>query len=245
VGGFGTIYLELEDLKPRFSICIPVWEQHGFGLQYLKDLIHSIQIQSFHDWEIVISDHSQNFDIFDYCLEESYKDYTLRYFKYEEKYGNGVVNLNNALKRAEGEIIKIMFQDDFMFDRRCLEKFDKAFQCENNKWAVCGCNHTRDGVNFDRFMVPCWNDRLLEGVNTISSPSVLAFRNKNIELFDENLTMLMDVEYYYRMDKHYGLPTVIEDCLVTNRCHENQISSRYSGNLEDEIKYCKEKYDSN
>ena len=233
----------MEDLKPRFSICIPVWEQHGFGLQYLKDLIHSIQIQTFQDWEIVISDHSQNDDIFDYYLEESYKDYTLRYFKYEEKYGNGVVNLNNALKRAEGEIIKIMFQDDFMFDRRCLEKFDKAFQCENNKWAVCGCNHTRDGVNFDRFMVPSWNDRLLEGVNTISSPSVLSFRNENIELFDENLTMLMDVEYYYRMDKHYGLPTVIEDCLVTNRCHENQISSRYSGNLEDEIKYCKEKYE--
>jgi glycosyltransferase involved in cell wall biosynthesis len=241
----GKLYQELEDLKPRFSICIPVWEQHGFGLQYLKDLIHSIQIQTFQDWEIVISDHSQNYDIFDFCLAESEKDYILRYFKYEEKYGNGVVNLNNALKRAEGEIIKIMFQDDFMFDRRCLEKFDEVFQNEEIKWAVCGCNHTRDGVNFERFMVPSWNDRLLEGVNTISSPSVLAFRNENIELFDENLTMLMDVEYYYRLGERYGLPVTIEDCLVTNRCHENQISSRYSGDLEEEIKFCKEKYDSN
>jgi hypothetical protein len=53
----------------------------------------------------------------------------------------------------------------------------------------------------------------------------------------------MDVEYYYRMGKHYGAPKVIEDCLVTNRCHENQISSRYSGSLEEEIKYCKEKYE--
>jgi hypothetical protein len=53
---------------------------------------------------------------------------------------------------------------------------------------------------------------------------------------------LMDVEYYYRMGKHYGAPKVIEDCLVTNRWHENQISSRYSGSLEEEIKYCKEKY---
>lgn len=229
-------------MKPRFSICIPVWEQHGFGLEYLKDLIHSIQIQTFQNWEIVISDHSQNWKIFDYCLKESKKDYILRYFKYDENYGNGVVNLNNVLKKADGEIIKIMFQDDFMFDRRCLEKFDEAFKYKNNKWAVCGCNHTRDGVNFERFMVPSWNDKLLEGVNTISSPSVLAFRNENVELFDENLTMLMDVEYYYRMDKKYGLPVVIDDCLVTNRCHENQISSRYNGNLEEEIKYCKEKY---
>lgn len=232
-------------MKPRFSICIPVWEQHGFGLQYIKDLIYSIQIQTFQNYEIVISDHSKNRKIFNFCLEESKKDYILRYFKYNENYGNGVANLNNILKRAEGEIIKVMFQDDFMFDRRCLEKFDKAFQDENNKWAVCGCNHTRDGVNFERPMVPSWNDRLLEGVNTISSPSVLAFRNENVELFDENLTMLMDVAYYYRLGQRYGMPTVIEDCLVTNRCHENQISSMYSGNLEEEIKFCKDKYDSN
>lgn len=244
MGRFGKIYSELDTVKPRFSICIPVWEQHGFGLQYLKDLIHSIQIQTFQDWEIVISDHSKNDDISDYVFTIHKQDKGgVKYVRNLSDYGNGVANLNQALQRAEGEIIKIMFQDDLMFDRRCLEKFDKAFQCENNKWAVCGCNHTRDGVNFDRFMVPSWNDRLLEGVNTISSPSVLAFRNENIELFDENLTMLMDVEYYYRMNKHHGLPTVIEDCLVTNRCHENQISSRYSGNLEDEIKYCKEKYE--
>ena len=228
-------------MKPRFSICIPVWEQHGFGLQYLKDLIHSIQIQTFQNYEIVISDHSINNDIYEFVATLK----NIKYVKNLSNRGNGVHNLNQTLIRASGEIIKVMFQDDFMFDRRCLEKFDKAFQDENNKWAVCGCNHTRDGVNFERPMVPSWNDRLLEGVNTISSPSVLAFRNENIELFDENLTMLMDVAYYYRLGQRYGMPTVIEDCLVTNRWHENQISSRYSGNLNDEIKFCKEKYDSN
>jgi len=231
-------------MKPRFSICIPVWEQGGFGLQYLKDLIHSIQIQTFQDWEIVISDHSQNYDISDYVFTIYKQDREgVKYVRNLSDYGNGVANLNQALQRAEGEIVKIMFQDDFMFDRRCLEKFDKAFQNEETKWVVCGCNHTRDGVNFERPMVPCWNDRLLEGVNTISSPSVLAFRNENIELFDENLTMLMDVAYYYRLGERYGLPTVIEDCLVTNRCHENQISNKYSGNLGEEIKYCKENYE--
>ena len=52
-------------MKPRFSICIPVWEQHGFGLQYIKDLIYSIQIQTFQNYEIVISDHSINNDIYE------------------------------------------------------------------------------------------------------------------------------------------------------------------------------------
>jgi hypothetical protein len=231
-------------MKPRFSICIPVWEQHGFGLQYLKDLIYSIEMQIFKNFDVVFSDHSKNSDIAVYLA--GYKNNCdFDYVKCDEKYGNGVVNLNKALKIAKGEIIKIMFQDDFMFTHKCLEVLNKAFQDKDTKWAVCGCNHTRDGVNFERPMVPSWNDKLLEGVNTISSPSVLAFRNEKVEMFDEKLTMLMDVEYYYRLGKRYGMPMVIEDCLVTNRCHENQISSRYSGNLKEEIKYCKEKYDSN
>lgn len=243
MGRFGKIYVELDDMIPRFSICIPVWEQHGKGLSYLKDLLYSIQLQRYYDYEIVISDHSKNDDIDDFINREFKFDLSsLKYKRYSENYGNGVANLNNALKEAEGGIIKIMFQDDFMFDRRCLEKFNEAFKNENTKWVVCGCNHTRDGVNFDRFMVPTWNDKLLEGVNTISSPSVLAFRNKNVVLFDENLTMLMDVAYYYRMNERYGLPVVIEDCLITNRQHDGQISSNYKGNLEEEIKYCKEKY---
>jgi glycosyltransferase involved in cell wall biosynthesis len=223
-----------------------VWEQHGFGLSHLKDLVHSIQIQTFQDWEIVISDHSKDDEIDKFIFSLYKQDRSgITYFKNYDNYGNGVANLNNALKMANGEIIKIMFQDDFMFDRRCLEKFNKAFQNENTKWVVCGSNHTRDGVNFERFMIPSWNDKLLEGVNTISSPSVLAFRNENVELFDENLIMLMDTAYYYRLGQRYGSPTVIEDCLVTNRCHKNQISRRYSGNLEEEIRYCTKKYDSN
>jgi glycosyltransferase involved in cell wall biosynthesis len=225
-------------VKPRFSICIPVWEQHGFGLQYLKDLIHSIQIQTFQNYEIVISDHSINDDIYEFITTLD----NVKYVKNSSSRGNGVHNLNQALIRASGDIIKVMFQDDLMFDRECLEKFDKVFQYEDTKWAVCGCNHTRDGVNFERFKVPFWNDKLLDGVNTISSPSVLAFINKNIELFDENLIMLMDVEYYYHLGQKYGLPTIIQDCLVTNRCHENQISSMYVGSIEDEIRYCNEKY---
>lgn len=116
-------------MRPRFSICIPVWEQHGSGLKHLNDLINSIHIQSFKNFEIIISDHSKDKVISDYVLGLIYRGYLIgsRYVQYVENYGNGVANLNNALKMANGEIIKIMFQDDFMFDRRCLEKFDKVF----------------------------------------------------------------------------------------------------------------------
>lgn len=223
----------------RFSICVPVWEQHGFGLLYLKDLIHSIQSQTFQNWELIISDHSKDNEIFKYLKS---LNIDLVYTKNNMNYGNGVNNLNKCLNNANGEIIKIMFQDDFMFSETCLQKFDKSFQEVENKWVICGCNHTKDARSFEQNMIPYWNSNMVYGVNTISSPSVLAFRNENIELFDDNLTMLMDVEYYHRLQKKYGMPSIISDILITNRQHDNQISSRYTADLNDEIEYVSKKH---
>lgn len=219
----------------RFSICIPTWEQHGVGAYFLTDLLLSIERQTFQDYEIVISDHSKNDDIYYYVLGRD----KLVYVRNENDYGNGVANLNNCLKYASGEIIKIMFQDDVMFSAKCLEEFDAAFS-KDTEWAVCGCNHTRDMANFYQTMVPSWGNRLIEGVNTISSPSVLAIRNEDIELFDEKLTMMMDIDYYLRMNKRQPM-TIIPDCLITNRQHPNQISSRYNLDLKTEIDYVKRK----
>lgn len=233
----------MDNLKPRFSICIPVWEQHGSGLTFLNVLLNSILTQTFTDYEIIISDHSKNDEISDYILGVIHHGFfqNLRYFRYKKDYGNGVSNLNNTLKQANGDIIKIMFQDDIMYSKDCLRIIDYSFN-ENVSWLVNGCNHTRDGINFERDMSPSWNDELHLGVNTISSPSVLSFRNSDIELFDEKLTMLMDVEYYYRLYNRFGLPKFLNDILISNRCHENQISSRYKGDVSIEIEYIKNKY---
>jgi glycosyltransferase involved in cell wall biosynthesis len=227
------------------SICIPVWEQHGTGLTYLKTLCQSILNQTINDFEIVISDHSKNDEIQSYCsdLHKSHDGkYNILYVRYTQKYGNGVANLNNALRHATGDVIKIMFQDDIMFSDKCLEIVNQCFENENNTWMVCGCNHTTDGLNFYRQMIPMMNPQLLQGVNTISSPSVLAFRNKNIQYFDEELVMLMDVEYYHRLNLIYGAPCIVMDTLITNRQHENQISSKYDKNISDEIAYVLKKH---
>jgi glycosyltransferase involved in cell wall biosynthesis len=230
-------------MNPKISICIPVWEQHGVGLQYLIDLIKTIELQTFKDFEIVISDHSKNDNIFHYLT--SLNGHLVKYTRFLKNYGNGVSNLNQALKLASGEIIKIMFQDDFMISPDCLKITYDTFQNTQCDWLVCGSNHTSDGIKFYREIIPHWNDNILYGNNTISSPSVLSIKNNNINFFDENLTMLMDVEYYYRQKLRSGIPIVIPDCLISNRIHSNQISARYDKNINDEIEYIKKKYDYN
>ncbi len=221
----------------RFSICIPTWEQHGYGKNFISQLLDSIYKQTFEDYEIVISDHSLNDEI-EKFLQDKPK---IKYVKFTENYGNGVSNINNALKHAEGEIIKIIFQDDFFFSNNSLEKINLEFNkgCE---WLVSACNHTNDGLNFYRNFYPQWNDKLLYGINTISSPSVISFKKNDLLFFDDNLTMLMDVEYYHQLFLKYGYPCFLQEILMTNRVHKFQISSRYDKDINQEIDYIKNKY---
>ena len=57
---------------------------------------------------------------------------------------------------CSGDIIKVMFQDDFFYDTEALEKlFMMSLRQVNSKWLLNGCNHTKDdGYNFYNENVP-------------------------------------------------------------------------------------------
>lgn len=226
----------------RISICVPTWEQYGNGKVYLNNLLETINKQTFKNFEVIISDHSEDSSILD-VVKKFYNFFEIKYFKNEIKRGNSPANTNNALKNAEGEIIKIIFQDDFFYTNDSLNVIQKTFEKEKCFWLVNGCNHiTENNLNFHNFMVPKWNSKIVLGKNTISSPSVLSFINDKTLYFDENLTMLMDCEFYYQLYLKYGHPQIVEDCLITNRLHKNQISKLYNKNINEEIEYIKTKY---
>jgi hypothetical protein len=60
--------------------------------------------------------------------------------------------------------------------------------------------------------------------------------------------MMMYCDYYYKLDSKYAEPKVLNDILITNRIHQNQISSlyvndeNYEKNFNEEIDYCLQKY---
>ena len=56
-------------LPPIISICIPTNEMGGKGLEFLKQGIESIRIQTFNNYEIIISDNSKVDDVENYCNE--------------------------------------------------------------------------------------------------------------------------------------------------------------------------------
>lgn len=234
----------------RISIAIPTWESHGRGEEFLDDLLRTIEIQTFKDFEVVISDHSVNNNLLE--VIEQFKDkFKIVYFKNENDRGNGPSNTNTVIERCSGEIIKIMFQDDFFYDDEALEKIHNCFTKDVN-WLLCGSNHTSDdGYNFYWDLYPKWNDDIIRGVNTVGSPSCLAIKRElsNQVKFDSNLVMMMDCDYFYLLYTKFGEPYYLNDVLITNRCHKDQISSKYytkknyQQDLEKEIKYCTQKYE--
>lgn len=232
-------------MNKKVSIAITTWESHGRGVEFLDDLLRTIEIQHFKDFEVVISDHSENDDLVNKVKEFDTK-FQIKYIKNNKNRGNSPANLNNAIDNCSGEIIKIMFQDDFFYDDEALEKIYYSLANSEKMWLLNGCNHTKDnGNSFYWEFYPKFNPDLLKGVNTISSPSVVAFKNKVDIRFDPNIVYFMDVDFYYGMNQKYGNPIFYNDVLISNRVHDDSISNKLSNKeeiMKKESEYCFNKY---
>ena len=204
-------------MRKFFTIAIPTWEINGKGVEYLDYSFNILAYQTFKDFDIVVSDHSINDNIKNLCEEWS-SILDIKYYKNDLGRGLIAPNANNAIKRSEGRYIKMLFQDDFLYDIKSLKKvYDYITTHDNVNWLVTGCAHTKDGETLESPMFPMYNHMIHTGYNTISCPTVLTIKNEDPLLFDESLNWLVDVEYYKRLYIKYGFPQIVNDICVINR----------------------------
>lgn len=223
----------------RFSIVIPTYEYKGLAPKLLGQLLTSINEQTFKDYEIVVSDHSKSDLVKDY-LDSDWPDLPIRYYKNERGIGNSSINMNEGIKLAKGEFIKIMHMDDWFCDPHSLELIDKAITEEpNKKWGGLGFNHYYEerGV-VERYMKPYIDSHIR---TLIGCPSVSFFVNDN-NFYDEELIIINDSDIHIRLGKKYGDPIFINKYCVTVRMSENQVSNQVSHQQHmDEITYYRNK----
>ncbi len=225
------------------SVCIPTYDMGGFGHKFLKHSFDILKTQTFKDFDVVISDYSKTNLIKGLCDE--YKDrLNIDYFKNFDPVGGMSANTNNAIRHATGKLIKILFQDDFLYSDKSLEEIVKNFDLKKDKWLVTACEHSKDGITFFRPFYPQYNDKIHLGKNTISSPSVLTIKNDNPLLFDTKLKWLMDCDYYKRYYEKYGKPKILNKINVVNRVGAHQISNTEANDLvrKSEYQYILKKY---
>lgn len=170
--------------------------------------------------------------------EQEYKDYEVVI----TQEGSMSENTNAGIRKARGEIIKILYMDDFFSSPFSLDEIANAF-APGIDWVVTGCSHTTDGNNKTNPHYATWSEDIKKGVNTIGSPSVLAVRRSKALLFDEVLTWVLDCDYYWRMYQHYGPPKVVNALNVVIGLHEGQKTNLLSDEAKlSEYNYMKSKY---
>ncbi len=208
--------------KPFFSIAIPTYGYNGKGIDYLNYNFSKIESQTFKDYEVVISDHSQDNTIKNVCYEWSDR-INIKYVR--NNVGRGFIspNLNVSMRHCRGEWIKILFQDDFLYDQNSLQK-SKDFIDKNKDaiWIASRFTHSNDGIVMYREMEPTWNNNVPIGENTIGCPSVIMVKNKNLIYFDETFNWLMDCEFYKRMYDAYGKFLTLNEITVVNRTNSGE-----------------------
>lgn len=233
----------MDTKTPFFSICIPTYEMKGLGASYLKSTFEILSIQSFKDFEVVISDHSIEDVIKDVCVEFE-KSFVIHYIKNTSNRGSSSANLNNAIKSARGLWIKVLFQDDYLLGSNALEIIHDKISSGDGEWLVSACQHIHDGELLYDSHYPSYHTDIHLGTNTIGAPSNIAFKNKESIFFDRNLIWLMDCEFYKRLELKFGVPIVLSQICIVNRVGAHQVTNTFiDGELvRNELRYVKNKF---
>lgn len=228
------------------SICIPVYEMpvnsnppREEGLAMLAENFKQLEKQKFKDFNVIISDNSQNKTIETYV--KGIKKLNVKYTR-NEGAKTMASNMNNAIKNADGEIIHIMCQDDFFYNADSLQKIIDNFEKEKG-WMVSRYMHSKDRLGLFKRQTPSWNDKMYLN-NSIGTPSCLSFVNDDPLLFDENLNWFIDCELYFRLFKRYGLPKVLDDTIFIQYLWEGQLTTRMTQEeIDKETLYIKQIYE--
>lgn len=213
------------------SIAIPSYTNEDLvGLSHLDILLKSISIQDYKNVEVVISDHSRNSHIEDFCKSSSLN---IKYLKNDIDLGYWPSNLNNAIKNCSGKLIKLMLQDDFFVTEKTLSHILENYTNKKFKWAACGAVHTKNRVDYYNQIIPKYNSQMHLGVNTLGGPSCITIENcKEKVYFENHLNWMGDCDYYIKCREIFGDPHIIERPLIAY----TQWGGQFSNTLSNEIK---------
>lgn len=186
---------------PKVSICIPAYNQPDFILRALE----SIAIQVYRDFEVIITDDSNNDQV--ERVIKRFSSLKIRYYRNEHTLG-APQNWNRAIEKATGEYIKILHHDDWFKSKESLAEFVNAFEGNPDVdfvYSACDAYSETDGFLFthlsssvDILKLQSDNEHLFPR-NFIGAPSVIMYRSNANIIFDRKLKWVVDIDFYIRL----------------------------------------------
>lgn len=196
----------------------------GQGHVFLRQSLEVLATQTFRDFDVVISDYSEN-DLIEKLCSAYTSRLAIRHFKNTDPTVGMAANTNNAIRHATGRLIKILLQDDFLASPTALQTIVEAFDLAKDTWLVTACAHVQDGQPVYRTHYPKYTKNISLGKNTIGSPSVLTIKNDQPLLFDTNLKWVVDCDYYRRYHDLAGNPKIVREVGVVIQVGDHQITN--------------------
>ena len=221
-------------MRKLISICIPAYEE----VSLLKRLLESIKLQTFTDFEVIITDDSLSDQI--QKLAKAYStDFELQYHRNPSALGSPA-NWNRAIKLARGEWIKVMHHDDWFAKPESLEIFAENAKKANVNLIFSSYNNiTEDEIQ--KVRLSKLNQKALQTnplhlfvSNFIGNPSTTLVRNNRNTWYDEKLKWVVDFEFYLQILKT-GSFKYLNDELINVGIHERQVTKSVFRNRAVEI----------
>ena len=254
--------------KPLVSICIPTYN----GQKFIAEAMDAAIKQTYRPLEIVVSDDASKDATLEIIKSFQNKtDIPIHIFTHKPS-GIGA-NWNHSIKKSKGEYIKFLFQDDILAPsciEKMMEiavtnkdvgmvysKRDFLFDSNDAK--------SKEWIQLYGNLHLSWKKNLIingevtKGTDLLKDENLLNFpENKigeptavllkkevfeKVGYFSENLRQTLDIEFWYRLMKHYDI-IFIDTKLVSFRLHEMQTTSvNMNEKLNEEDFFLKSMYD--
>ena len=227
------------------SVCIPTYN----GSKYLEACLQSICMQKVADFEIIVCDDCSSDNTVEIVKALQKTDNRIKLSINEKNLGL-VGNWNRCIEIAQGEWIKLVFQDD-LISPNCLEKMLQVTNF-NTQLVLCERefffeeNVTNEvkktyhevlrlfklvDVNKIRYFSKRETCALINKyipANFLGEPTSILFRKsivKQIGLFNPMVSQHCDLEYWLRIISAYGFDYIPEK-LVSFRVHNSSTTQK-------------------
>lgn len=212
---------------PKVSICIPAYEQP----KNLQKCLESIEMQSFQDLEVIITDDSKS-DVLKVVVDSFLVKLNIKYFKNTPSLGSPE-NWNKSIRHAVGKYIKILHHDDYFTDANSLEKMVRLLdENPDSKILFCSSRHVDNRYNYHSSHILNHksmqkvkdNPKILFLGNLIGAPSIMMYHRDINIYFDKRMKWLVDLDFYIRVLKDTSFVYIQEELVSINIGEENRVT---------------------
>ncbi len=217
---------------PFISICIPTYKRADL----LKQLLDSIGVQSFKNYEVLINDNSPDDSVKD--LVDAYTGRLVIAYEKNQPAVSAVENCRRVMRRANAPWIKVIHDDDWLATPDALQKFATAAEQSGKDFIFCASNQVYLETNkTEPAYLSDANRKMLDDsvfsliyLNMIGHPSVVMHKKDNSIEYDPAFNWVLDIDYYTRyINAHQGYH-YIPETLVNIGKGSGQESSKYYKN---------------